>query len=95
MVLESTEHRMTDISSVASSAAAFVAKQTAQLDNAMGAAKASFTQALSKVESGLSGKPRTGFTRGPTYEAGTLTGQTKAAFDKTIGVAKSALDIKR
>jgi hypothetical protein len=81
---------MTDISSVASSAAAMVAKQTAALGKAATSATTSFASALSDAQSAIVGKPKTGFTRGPTYEAGTLTGQTKAAFT----AAKSALGIK-
>jgi hypothetical protein len=86
---------MTDISSVASSAAALVAKQTADLKKAAGAAATSFTQALSKVQSTIEGKPQTGFVSGPTYEANTLAGQTKAAFNNTVNAAKSALHIDR
>jgi hypothetical protein len=85
---------MTDISSVASSAVAMVAKQTADLGKAASAATTSFTGALAKVQSTIVGRPKTGFTSGPTYEAGTLTGQTKAAFNSTINAAKSALHIK-
>jgi hypothetical protein len=85
---------MTDISSVASSAVAVVAKQTADLGKAANAATTSFESALSKVKSTIVGRPKTGFASGPTYEAGTLTGQTKAAFNSTINAAKSALNIK-
>jgi hypothetical protein len=85
---------MTDISSVASSAVAMVAKQTADLGKAASAATTSFESTLSKVKSTLAGRPTTGFTSGPTYEAGTLTGQTKAAFNNTLNAAKSALHIK-
>lgn len=84
---------MTDISSIASSAAAAVSKQTAELGKAAGAARTSFADALSKVQSTIQGKPETGFTSGATYEAGTLAGQTKAAFNNTISSAKSALHI--
>jgi hypothetical protein len=86
---------MTDISSVASSAAALAAKQTADLKKAAGAAATSFTLALSKVQSTIEGKPQTGFVSGPTYEANTLAGQTKAAFNNTVNAAKSALHIDR
>ncbi|MDB5612197.1 MAG: hypothetical protein JWP25_9097 [Bradyrhizobium sp.] len=85
---------MTDISSIASSASAFVTKQTAELGKATDAAKTSFTDALSKVQSAIAGKPKTGFVSGPTYEANTFAGQTKAAFNNTISAAKSALNIK-
>jgi hypothetical protein len=89
---------MTDISSVTSSAAAIVAKQAASLNKAASAATTSFANTLSKVQSTVQStigiRPRTGFAAGPTYEAGTLTGQTKAAFNHTLDVTKSALGIK-
>jgi len=85
---------MTDISSVASSAVAMVNKQTADLGKAATSASISFESALSKVKTTIVGRPQTGFTSGPTYEAGTLTGKTKAAFNNTLNTVKSALNIK-
>ncbi len=85
---------MTDISSVTSSAVAIVAKQAASLNKAASAATTSFANTLSKVESTIGIRPKTGFTAGPTYEAGTWTGQTKAAFNHTLSVTKSAFGIK-
>jgi hypothetical protein len=85
---------MTDISSVASSAVAFVTSQTAALKKAASDTTTSFEGALSRVQSTLAGKPKTGFTSGPTYEAGTLTGQTKAAFNNAVNATKSAFNIK-
>jgi hypothetical protein len=38
--------------------------------------------------------PKTGFVAGPTYEANTLAGQTKAAFNNTLNATKSVLHIK-
>jgi hypothetical protein len=85
---------MTDISSVASSAAATVAKQTANLGKAANAATTSFENALSNAKWTVLGRPKTGFASGPTYEANTLAGKTKAAFNRTISAAQSALHIK-
>ena len=85
---------MTDISSVTSSAAAMVAKQTADLNKAARAATTSFANTLSKAQAAIGLRPKTGFTAGPTYEAGTLIGQTKSAFNNTIDAAKSVLHIK-
>jgi hypothetical protein len=48
---------------------------------------------LSRAKTSIIG-PKTGFASGPTYEAGTLTGKTKAAFNSTISAAKSALNLK-
>jgi hypothetical protein len=85
---------MTDISSVTSSAAAMVAKPFTELNKAASAATTSFANTLSKVQTAVGVKPKTGFTAGPTYEAGTVVGQTKAAFNSTLDAAKSALHIK-
>jgi hypothetical protein len=94
MLPRNGEHRMTDISSVTSSAAAMVAKPFTELNKAASAATTSFANTLSKVQTAVGVKPKTGFTAGPTYEAGTLVGQTKAAFNSTVSAAKSALSIK-
>jgi hypothetical protein len=85
---------MTDLSSITSSANAFVAKQTAQLNKAANDASNSFTKTLNTVETTIGLKPKTGFTSGPTYEANSLTGQTKAAFTNAFNATKSALHIK-
>ena len=74
---------MTDISSVTSSAGAFVAKQAAELNKAAGAVTTSFANVLAKVPSAVGVRPATGFVPGPTYEANTLAGRTKAAFNNT------------
>ena len=87
---------MSDISlsSIASSTTAAVGKQLSDLNKAATATSASFARALNKAEAAIGLKPKTGFIAGPTYEAGTLAGQTKAAFNNTISAAKSALHIK-
>jgi hypothetical protein len=87
---------MSDISlsSIASSTAAAVGKQVTDLNNAASATTASFASALSKVQTAVGLRPKTGFSAGPTYEAGTLAGQTKAAFNNTVSAAKSVLHIK-
>ncbi len=85
---------MSDISSVSSSATAFIAKQTADLNKAAGAATASFASTLSKVQRSVGLGPKTGFTAGPTYEAGTLTGRTKAVFNSALDATATALHIK-
>jgi hypothetical protein len=81
---------MDSISSITSSASAMVAKQTANLNKAVSDAKASFASTLSKVTP----RPKTGFKSGATYEAGTLTGQTKAAFSSALTAIQSAVTIK-
>ena len=87
---------MSDISlsSIVSSTTAAVGKQVSNLNNAASATTASFASALNKVQTAVGVKPKTGFTAGPTYEATTLAGQTKAAFNSTISTAKSVLHIK-
>jgi len=85
---------MTDIASVTSTAAAFIARQTADLNKAAGEAKTGFANALAKVEAAIGIKPGTGFVAGPTYEAHTIVGQTKTAFNNALAATKSALHIK-
>jgi hypothetical protein len=85
---------MTTISSIASDAADLLAKQTAKVGQAATAAKTSFEATLSQVQSTLAGKPKTGFTSGPTYEAGSWTAQTKASLDNALSAAKSAITPK-
>jgi uncharacterized membrane protein len=85
---------MTDISSVASSAVAMVNTQTANLGKAVSSAGISFESALSKVKATIVGRPQTGFASRPTYEAGTVTGKTRAAITNTIDSAKAAFHIK-
>jgi hypothetical protein len=88
------EQRMTDISSVTSTATAFIAKQTADLNRAAGVAKTGFANALAKVEAAVGIKPSTGFVAGPTFEAHTIVGQTKTAFNNALNATKAALHIK-
>jgi len=85
---------MTDISSVTSTAGAFVARQAADLNKAAGAVTTSFANVLAKVPTAIGIRPATGFIAGPTYEANTLAGRTKAAFNNTLNATKSALHIK-
>ena len=73
--------------------ASAISKQTAELGKAADATKRSFAETLSKVETTVGLKPKTGFTAGPTYEANTLTGQTKAALNNAVNTVKSALHI--
>jgi hypothetical protein len=94
MLARSKEHGMTDISSVTSSASAFVGRQVADLNRVADSTKASFASALHHVETGIGIRAKTGFTAGPTYEATTIAGQTKAAFDNALNATKAALHIK-
>jgi hypothetical protein len=87
---------MSDISlsSIVSSTTAAVGKQVSDLNKAASATTASFASVLNKVQTAVGVKPKTGFTAGPTYEAGTIAGQTKTAFNNTISATKSLLHIK-
>jgi hypothetical protein len=84
---------MADIASIASSVTSAISRQTADLGKAADATKKSFAETLSKVETTVGLKPKTGFTAGPTYEASTLTGQTKAALTNAVNTVKSTLHI--
>jgi uncharacterized membrane protein len=85
---------MPTISSVASDVADLLSRQTAQVKQTATAATTSFQATLTKVQNTIAGKPSTGFTAGPTYEANSWTGQTKAAFDSALSSAKSAVTIR-
>ena len=87
---------MSDISlsSIVSSTTAAIGKQVSDLNKAASATTSSFASALNKVQTAVGVKPKTGFSAGPTYEAGTIAGQTKTAFNNTINAAKSVLHIK-
>jgi hypothetical protein len=85
---------MTDISSMTSSAMAMVTKPFTELNKAASATTTSFANTLAKTQKAIGLGPKTGFTAGPTYEAGTLAGRTKSAFNNTIDTAKSVLHIK-
>ena len=85
---------MTDISSAASSTATFITKQASDLNKAAGATATSFANVLAKVPTAIGIKPSTGFVAGPTYEANTIAGQTKAAFHSALNATKFVLHIK-
>ena len=85
---------MTDTSSITSSMSAGLSKQTAAVGKAANAAQQSFSRALSQVQVAIGAKPKTGFTAGPTYEAHTLAGQTKAAFNQVVNATERVLHIK-
>jgi hypothetical protein len=87
---------MSDISlsSIISSTASAVGKQVSNLNNAASATGTSFAKTLNQVQAAVGIKPKTGFTAGPTYEATTIAGQTKAAFNSTVNATKSLLHIK-
>ncbi|HVX76633.1 MAG TPA: hypothetical protein VHB49_10920 [Bradyrhizobium sp.] len=85
---------MTDLSSITSSISSTLSKQTAAIGKAANATQTSFAHTLSQVQVAVGLKPKTGFVAGPTYEANTLAGQTKAAFNHAIDATKAALHIK-
>jgi hypothetical protein len=85
---------MTDLSSITSSISSSLAKPTAAVGKAANAAQNSFANTLSKVEVAMGAKPKTGFTSGSTYEAGTITGKTKAAFNNVVTATERVLHIK-
>ena len=85
---------MTDLSSITSSISSGVSKQTAAVGKAASATQQSFAHTLNKVEVAIGVKPQTGFTAGATYEAHTLSGQTKAAFNHVVNTTERLLHIK-
>ncbi|WP_213773840.1 hypothetical protein [Bradyrhizobium sp. dw_78] len=85
---------MTDLSSITSSMSSTISRQTASLGKAANATQKSFSDVMSKLGTEVGIKPKTGFVAGPTYEANTLVGQTKSAFNHAIDATKAALQIK-
>lgn len=85
---------MSDTSSVTSSTSTFVARQMADLNKTTSAATTSFASVLTQAQIAVGTRPKTGFSAGPTYEANTLAGQTKAVFNNALDATKSALHIK-
>jgi hypothetical protein len=78
-----------------SSALAFVGRQPQDLKRPGNATPGSFASALHHVETAIGLRARTGFTTsGPTYEANTLAGRTRAAFNSALDATRSALHIK-
>ena len=57
--------------------------QNSSPSSSTGGTNASPGDLQSNAQSTITGKPKTGFIKGSTYEAGTLTGQTKSAFAAT------------
>ena len=83
--LANREHRMTDIclDRIVRHRPS-ISKQTAELGKAADATKKNFADTLVQGQTTIGLKPKTGFTAGPTYEAKTLTGQTKAAINNAV-----------
>ena len=85
---------MTDTSSISSSTAAFLGRQADNLNRAKAATSSTFANILNQTQVAVGLKPKTGFSSGATYEAQTISGQTKAAFDNAVNATKAALHIK-
>jgi len=86
---------MSDVSSISSSIGAFIGRQIDDLNKAKAATLASFANVLHEVETAVGARPKTGFTTsGATYEANTIAGKTKAAFNDALNATKSALQVK-
>jgi len=85
---------MGDTSSVSSSAIAFAGRATNNVNQAKAATTSSFANVLHQVQVAVGLRSKTGFSAGATYEAQTLTGQTKATFNSALNATKAALSIK-
>jgi uncharacterized protein (DUF927 family) len=84
-----------DTPSISSSLGAFIGRQIDDLNKARAATSASFAKILQDVETGIGVRPKTGFTTsGATYDATTIAGKTKAAFNDALNATKSALHTK-
>jgi hypothetical protein len=85
---------MTDTTSVSSSTTAFLNRQANNVNQAKAATGSAFANMLNQTEVAVGLRPKTGFTSGATYEATTIAGQTKAAYDSVVNATKAALHIK-
>jgi hypothetical protein len=85
---------MTDTTSVSSSTAAFLNRQANNVNQAKAATGSAFANMLNQTQVAVGLRPKTGFTSGATYEATTIAGQTKAAYDSVVNATKAALHIK-
>ena len=85
---------MGDTSSVSSSTAAFLNRQANNLNQARAATSSTFANLLNQTEVAVGLRPKTGFSSGATYEAQTIAGQTKAAFNSAVNATKAILHIK-
>jgi hypothetical protein len=85
---------MGDTSSISSSTAAFLGRQADNVNKAKAVTSSTFAHILSQTQIAVGLKPKTGFSSGATYEATTVAGQTKAAYDGVVNATKSALHIK-
>ena len=81
-------------SSISSSTAAFLGRQADNLNRAKAATSSTFANILNQTQVAVGLKPKTGFSSGATYEAQTIAGQTKAAYDSAVNATKAALHIK-
>jgi hypothetical protein len=85
---------MGDTSSVSSSTAAFLGRQVNNINQAKAATSSTFANILNQTQIAVGLRPKTGFSSGATYEAQTIAGQTKAAYDSVVNATKTALHIK-
>ena len=85
---------MSDTTSVSSSTAAFLGRQVDNLNKAKAATSSTFANILNQTQVAVGLRPKTGFSSGATYEAQTLAGQTKAAYENVVNATKAALHIK-
>ena len=85
---------MADTTSVSSSTTAFLNRQTNNLNQAKAATGSVFANLLNRTEVAVGLRPKTGFSSGATYEATTIAGQTKAAYNSVVNATKAVLHIK-
>ena len=85
---------MSSILPVPSSTPPVASKPTSSLNQAQAASSSIFGNLLRKTEVAIGMRSQSGFTSGATYEAKTLSGQTKAFFNNSVNATKSMLHIK-
>ncbi len=85
---------MADASSVSSTTTSFFNRPANNLNQARSTTGSTFASILNHTEVAIGLRPKTGFSSGATYEATTIGGQTKAAYDRVVSATKAALHIK-
>jgi hypothetical protein len=71
-----------------------VNKQASNLKQAEAATSSTFGNLLRQTEVAIGTRSSTGFQKGATYEAQTITGQTKATWNSAVSATRNFLNIK-
>lgn len=85
---------MSSLLPIPTSTTPVASKPASTVSQAPAASSSVFGNLLRKTEVAIGMRSQSGFTSGATYEAQSLSGQTKAFFNNTVSATKSVLHIK-